>query len=97
MTPETLQLFGMTITILVAMAVMNRNLRTDMQEEFKSVRAEAQSLRTEMQEEFKLMRGEMQEAFKSIRSDMAGLSERMARVEGMIDGLREAIAARIVA
>ncbi len=51
--------------------------------------------RTEWLQETRLMRFE--EAFKSIRSDMAGLSERMARVEGMIDGLREAIAARIVA
>ncbi len=86
MTPEMLTMLGMTAAILFTLWQMNNSLRLEIRDEFKSVRGEIAGLRTEMQDEF-----------ISVRSDIGKLSERMARVEGMIDGLREAIAARAAA
>ena len=54
--------------------------------EFKTVRAEIQGLRTETQSEF-----------KTVREMIGGLRERMAHLEGLIEGLREAITGRRVA
>ncbi len=104
MTPEMLTVLGMTAAILFTLWQMNNSLRLEIRDEFKSVRGEIAGLRTEMQDEFKSVRGEiaglrteMQDEFISVRGDIGKLSERMARVEGMIDGLREAIAARAAA
>ena len=72
--------------------------------EFKVVRAEIQGLRTETQSEFKTVRAEIQglrtetqSEFKTVREVMGGLRERMAHLEGLIEGLREAITGRRVA
>ena len=102
---------GFAITILGANWAMFHSLRGEMRNGFRAVDDEFKLVRTEMHDgfkavddEFKLVRTEMHDGFKavddefkSVRTDMGKLNERMARVEGMIDGLREAIAARAVA
>ena len=70
-----------------------RNLRTDMQAQ----RAEINGLREEMQTEFKAVREEMQTEFKAVRKEINGLRERMAYMEGLLKGLREAITGQRVA
>ena len=67
--------------------------RTDTQAEFHAVRAEMQLQREETQAEFHAVRTEMQ----AQRKDINGLLGRMAHLEGLLEGLREAIAGRSVA
>ena len=66
--------------------------RAETQTEFKTVRGEIQTLRTETQDEFKDVRTEMQEEFKTQRETTTNLLGRMAHVEGLLEGLREAFA-----
>ena len=97
MTPEIITTLvavsGFAITILGANWAMFHSLRGEMRDGFRAVDDEFKLVRTEMHDGFKTVDDE----FKSVRTDMGKLNERMARVEGMIDGLREAIAARAVA
>jgi len=47
--------------------------------------------RTEMNAQIKSLREEMQVGFKTVREEIGGLRERMAHVEGLLEGLlREA-------
>ena len=64
--------------------------REENQAEFKSTRAEAQA-------EFKSTRGETQTEFKTTREAIGELRERMAHLEGLMEGLREALTGRRVA
>ena len=54
------------------------------------------TLRAETQAEFQAVRTEMREEFKAQRKDINGLLGRMAHLEGLLEGLREAIAGRSV-
>ena len=71
--------------------------RAETQAEFRAVRAEIQTLRSETQAEFKSVRAEMQAQraetqaeFKAQREIITNLLGRMAHVEGLLEGLREA-------
>ena len=77
-----------TIGIALATLILNtqRNLRADMRAEFKVVRADMQAQREVTKAEFKAQR----EAIMS-------LLERMAHLEGLLEGLREAITGSRVA
>ena len=93
MSMELIALIGIGVTAIsigVALAALilntQRNLRADMQAEFKSVRAEMQTQREETKTEFKAQ-----------REIIISLLERMAHLEGLLEGLREAIAGRRVA
>lgn len=66
-------------------------LRTDTQEQIAGLRADTQEQIGGLREEIAALRGEIAE----IRSELAQLRERMAHLEGLLDGLREAIAARV--
>ena len=60
-------------------------------------REEIKTLRKETQTGFKALREEMQAEFKVVREEMNHLRERMAHLEGLLEGLREAITGRRVA
>ena len=62
-----------------------------------SLRREIQKQREETQAEFRSMREETQGEFKSLREGIGELRERMAHLEGLMEGLREAITGRRVA
>ena len=66
-----------------------QTLRAETQAEFQAVRAETQA-------EFQVVRAEMREEFKIQREDINRLLGRMAHLEGLLEGLREAIAGRRV-
>ncbi len=82
MTPEILTMLGMTVTILVASWTMNRSLRADLKADIKDVRSEIKDVRSEIE---------------SLNDAQHGLNERMATLEGLVMGLKEAIVARAVA
>ena len=67
----------LVIAVITLMGQSTSELRTEMQEEFRSFRTEMRSFRAEMQEEFKAVRAEMQslrvemqEEFKAVRAEM---------------------------
>ena len=77
-------------------------VRSEMKAEFKAVRSEMEAkfkaLRSEMKAEFKAVRSEMKAEFdkhlgaiNSLREDVNQLQDRVARQEGLMEGLREAI------
>ena len=102
-----------SIGVALATLILNtlRNLRADMRAqreetraEFKAGRVEMQAQREETQAEFKAMREEIQAQreetkteFKTQREAIISLLERMAHLEGLLEGLREAITGRRVA
>ncbi|MDE0433925.1 MAG: hypothetical protein OXH92_07935 [Bryobacterales bacterium] len=62
------------------------------------LRGEIAALRADTQEQIGGLRGEiaaLRGEIAEIRSELAQLRERMAHLEGLLDGLREAIAARV--
>ena len=59
-----------------------------------SLREEMQTLRAETQADFKAVRAEMQAEFKTQREITTNLLERVAHVEGLLEGLREAFNGR---
>ena len=89
MSMELIALIGIGVTVIsigVALAALilntQRNLRSDMQAQREETRAEFKAVRVEMQTQ---------------REAIISLLERMAHLEGLLEGLREAITGRRVA
>ena len=68
---------------------------------FAWMRADIAALRKEMRNEISLLREEMDKKIAGVRGEIAVLKgevaklrERMARMEGLLDGLREAVAGK---
>ena len=111
MSMELIALIGISVTVLtigVALAALilntQRNLRADMRaqrdetrSEFKAVRADMQTQRDETKTEFKAQREETKTEFKAQREIIFSLLERMAHLQGLLEGLREAITGQRVA
>ena len=85
-TPEAWTVLGTGVVILIAIATAHRKLRGDM----KALRDE---LRGDMKEDRSTLDGKIDD----IRAELGGLRERMAKLEGLLVGLREAISGRQVA
>ena len=75
------------ISIGIALAGLMLNGQHNLQKEMHAQRAETQA-------EFQTVREEMHAEFQAQREAIIGLLERVARLEGVLDGLREAIAGR---
>ena len=104
MPPGILTMIGMTATILIATWTMNRSLRLELREaiqelrsEIKEVRIEIQDLCTELKADTQDLRIELKADIQDLREAQHGLNERMAGVEGLVTGLKEAIVVRAVA
>ena len=82
MTPEAWTVIGTGVVILIAIAASNRQLRGEMN-----------ALRGEMN----ALRGEMTDRMNGMHAEIGRLRERMAKIEGLLEGLREAITGRKVA
>ena len=79
MTPEAWTVIGTGVVIVIAIAASNRQLRGEMS-----------ALRSEL-------RGEMNglhDRMNGIQVEIGRLRERMAKLEGLLEGLREAITGR---
>ena len=79
-------------------------VRADMQAQREETKAEFKAQREETKTEFKAVRADMQAqrdetktGFKAQREVIISLLERMAHLEGLLEGLREAITGRRVA
>ena len=82
MTPEAWTVIGTGVVILIAIVVSNRQLRGEMN-----------ALRSEMNG----LRDQMSDKMNGIHSEIGRFRERMAKLEGLLEGLREAITGRKVA
>ena len=103
MTPEMYTIIGIGIALAGLMLNGQRllrgetaALRQEMNRKIAALREEMHDeiaqLRQETRGEFAELRGEITE----LRREIAGLRERMARVEGLLDGLGEADGSRSV-
>ena len=82
MTPEAWTAIGTGVVILIAIAASNRQLRGEMN-----------ALRGEMN----AFRDQMTDRMDGVHAEIGRLRERMAKLEGLLEGLREAITGRKVA
>ena len=82
MTPEAWTVIGTGVVILIAIAASNRQLRGEMN-----------ALRGEMN----ALRDQMTDRMNGVNAEVGRLRERMAKIEGLLEGLREAITGRKVA
>ena len=82
MTPEAWTVIGTGVVILVAIAAFSRQIRSEMSE-----------LRGEMSG----LRNQMNDRMDGVHAEIGRLRERMAKLEGLLEGLREAITGRRVA
>ena len=89
MTPEAWTVIGTGVVILIAIAASNRHLRGEM----SALRGELNGLR-DQQSGF---RDQMTNRMDGIHVEIGRLRERMAKLEGLLEGLREAITGRKVA
>ena len=83
MTPEAWTVIGTGVVILIAIATSHRTLRSEMNEKIDGLRAE-------MNEKMNGLHARMDRT----HVEFAGLRERMAKLEGLLEGLREAITGR---
>ena len=93
MTPEILTMLGMTATILIALGVMFQNLRG----EIKDVRGDIKTLDEKLTDKIENLDKKLTDKIENLSEAQHGLNERMAGVEGLVMGLKEAIVARAVA
>ena len=87
MTPEAWTVIGTGVVILIAIATSHRHLRDEFRREMRAFRDE---IRAETKAGHDELRGEMHQ----IHAEVGGLRERMARLEGLLEGLREAVTGR---
>ena len=76
MTPEAWTVIGTGVVILIAIAASNRQLRSEMN-----------ALRDEMYK----FHEQLSDRVNGIHAEIGRLRERMAKLEGLLEGLREAI------
>ena len=83
MTPEAWTVIGTGVVILIAIATSHRHLRAEMNEKIDG-------LREEMNEKMNGLHTRMDQ----MQAEIGALRERMAKLEGLLEGLREAITGR---
>ena len=90
---ELITLIGIGVALATLILNTQRNLRADMQAQRDETTAEFKAMRAEIQAQ----REETKTEFKAQREVIISLLERMAHLEGLLEGLREAITGRRVA
>ena len=88
---ELLSIIGSIVAVGIALGAVvigsNANLHTDM-------RTEMQNLRTEMRAEIYSLRTDVRSDIRSLETRLSAVEQRQARTEGLLEGLRDAIAAQ---
>ena len=98
MTPEAWTVVGTGVVVLIAIATSHRHLRDEFRREMRvfrdEIRGEMKAGHDELRGEMKAGRAEFRGETHQIHAEVGGLRERMARLEGLLEGLREAITGR---
>ena len=82
---------GITLgaVIVVSNGNLQAELRTEMQELRAEVRTEVQELRAEVRTEVQELRADI----RSLERRLSSVEQRLARAEGLLEGLRDAVVA----
>ncbi len=80
------------ISVLIAVVAVGVTLAGLILNGQRAIRAELAAQRREFSAELAAQRKEFSERFSALEQHIAELRERMAHLEGLLDGLREAIA-----
>ena len=86
MTPEAWTVIGTGVVILIAIAAFSRQIRSEMSELRSELRSEMNGLRDQQ--------NGLHDRINGIHAEIGRLRERMAKLEGLLEGLREAITGR---
>ena len=78
---------GVGITLGAVIVASNANLRAGLRTEMQELRAE---VRTDVQE----LRTEVRADIRSLESRLSSVEQRLARAEGLLEGLRDAVVAQ---
>ncbi len=84
---------GAAVAILVAVATSFRSLRAEMRTGSRESREEIGQLRARIDAQGNELRERIDAQGKGMSEEIGQLRERMARLEGLLSGLREAITA----
>lgn len=88
---------GLLVTLMQQARNDARQLRADVQQSRADAQADVQQLRADVQADVQQLRGDLQQLRSEVRAletRVAGVEQGQARLEGVIDGLREAISGR---
>jgi len=80
-----------TIVILGAIATAFRRLRVEMRDQRVEIRAQGRDLRERLDAQGEDLRNRIAAQSKELGEQIGQLRERMAHLEGLLEGLREAI------
>ena len=101
MSKDLIATIGVGVSLAGLILYSQHNLRTDLRAEMLDLREETRAEFKVVHEEFNAVRSEMKagfnihlEAINRLRDDVSQLQERVARQEGLMEGLRDAIAAQ---
>ena len=87
---ELLSIIGSVVAVGIALGAVivasNANLHAELRTEMQELRVE---MRTEMQE----LRTEVRTDIRSLASRLSSVEQRLARAEGLLEGLRDAVVA----
>ena len=82
---------GAAVAILVAIGASFRSLRDEMRAQVKDLRAQGDGLRQRID----ALGDDLRQRIDAQSEQMGLIRERMAHLEGLLDGLREAITKRV--
>jgi len=94
---EYLPLLALAVTVLVANWTMFRGLRTEFQDLRTELKADIHRLEDKIEDKVDGLRKELKADIQDLQQAQHGLNERMARIEGPVQGLQEPIVARSAA
>ena len=90
MSPELIAILAVGATLAGILVAGQRAARADT----KDLRNEIAGIRTDFEGKINALRTDMDKGLAGLRGEIGNLRERMARLEGLLEGLREAISGR---
>ena len=97
MDPASWTVIGAAIAILVALGAAFRGLRADYRELGRRMDAQGEDLRRRIDAQGEDLRSRIDAQGRELGEQIGQLRERMAHLEGLLEGLREAITGKRVA
>ena len=83
MTPEFIAIIALGLTLIGLLLTFRRDARAENQ----ALRADNQALRAEFRADNQRLRAEVNAGLADVRKDVQALTERVSRIEGVIEGL----------
>ena len=84
MSPELIAILTVGIGLCALIYQTSRSLRLDVRNDINQFRQEMDQLRQEVRDDINQLRQEMDQLRQEIRMDLGHITERVARIEGML-------------